>query len=535
MTTTAILAQLKLSGNPFEHYTAETEPNIAEYAIRPPYLQAISDRAKGLSSFILFGDRGAGKSATRITVFNEIWQKYTTLTAGSARNPFVVNLTDYSRIEPQFKKGKLTERDLVSIVGFSVLEQILAWLSTLSDADRQVYIEGIDKSERALMLALLKGFYLSVNENDRELSTAEALRILDSAWTTKSRIWASQRWEALAKVVSSVVNSFTKKNMQFDVDVTEAAELLLKSLIGESPNAPRAILGKLADLVQAFGFSGVVILVDKVDEIQATANSAEATASLIHPLLAQIQLLEVPGFSWIFFLWSKVKDHFEGKFGVRLDKVAHASISWKAENLREMIDARIRFFSSGAVGLAEIFDKSVDVDDAFGDLARIAINSPRELIKLMDTVFREHDARNDERGLIDQISLERGLDKYSVETIGKWFKPGHLQQIFRLGQTTFVNSDVQFAFKIGDQGARNKIKGWQDAGLVVQSGTAQSEAGGKPVYRFIIADARVHRIIERNLVESVGAEFLERLDEMFAEEVALALSEDDSSSKEASA
>ncbi len=62
-----LVKTLNLRGNPFEHYTAETEPDIANYAVRPPYLQAISDRVRGLSSFILFGDRGAGKSAMRIS------------------------------------------------------------------------------------------------------------------------------------------------------------------------------------------------------------------------------------------------------------------------------------------------------------------------------------------------------------------------------------------------------------------------------------------------------------------------------------
>lgn len=89
---------LNLRGNPFEHYTAETEPDIANYAVRPPYLQAISDRVHGPSSFILFGDRGAGKSATRITVYNEVWKQISTTSAEGGRGPLVVNLTDFSRI-----------------------------------------------------------------------------------------------------------------------------------------------------------------------------------------------------------------------------------------------------------------------------------------------------------------------------------------------------------------------------------------------------------------------------------------------------
>jgi hypothetical protein len=73
-----LVGSLGLRGNPFEHYTAETEPSIADYAVRPPYLQVISERVANSSSFILFGERGAGKSATRITVYSEMWAKIKT-------------------------------------------------------------------------------------------------------------------------------------------------------------------------------------------------------------------------------------------------------------------------------------------------------------------------------------------------------------------------------------------------------------------------------------------------------------------------
>lgn len=251
---------LGLIGNPFEHYTAETEPNIADYAVRPPYLQAISDRVRGLSSFILFGDRGAGKSATRITVYAEIWGA---AEAAHKKNPLVVNLTDYSSIQEQLRKDRLKDRDIISIVAFVVIEQVLVWLSSLDESDREVYIEGLDNGERTLVLALLKGFYLSVSESDRQVSTAESLRLLNSAWTTKSAVWASQRWDALAKIIASAVNALSKKEIDQSVDISGAAESLLQSLKGDSPNAPRAILAKLVEFVKAFGFSGVSVLVDK--------------------------------------------------------------------------------------------------------------------------------------------------------------------------------------------------------------------------------------------------------------------------------
>jgi hypothetical protein len=208
-----LVSTLSLTGNPFEHYTAETEPNIADYAVRPPYLQAISDRVRGLSSFILFGDRGAGKSATRITVYAEIWGNNSATKRGDDRRPLVVNLTDYSSIQDKLRKDRLQERDIIGIVGFVVVEQILVWLASLEDADREVYIQGLDKDERTLTLALLKGFYLSVPEIDREVSTTEALRLLNSAWTTKSAVWASQRWDALSKIIATAVNALSKKQI----------------------------------------------------------------------------------------------------------------------------------------------------------------------------------------------------------------------------------------------------------------------------------------------------------------------------------
>jgi hypothetical protein len=115
----------------------------------------------------LFGDRGAGKSATRITVYNEIWKRVGDKETNQ-RSPFVLNLTDYSRLQEAFKRDRLTERDIVNVVAFNVVEQVLAWLSSLEDGDRNVFIDGLDNDERTLALALLKGFYLSIPEMDRK-------------------------------------------------------------------------------------------------------------------------------------------------------------------------------------------------------------------------------------------------------------------------------------------------------------------------------------------------------------------------------
>ena len=87
-----LTAAMGFIGNPFEHYVAELEPHIAEYAVKPPYFEVIEARATNKSSFILFGDRGAGKSATRLTIFKEFWKGK----SEGRKVPLVVNLIDFS-------------------------------------------------------------------------------------------------------------------------------------------------------------------------------------------------------------------------------------------------------------------------------------------------------------------------------------------------------------------------------------------------------------------------------------------------------
>ncbi len=340
---------------------------------------------------------------------------------------------------------------------------------------------------------------------DRQVSTNEALRLLNSAWTTKSAVWINARWDALTKIFSAALAALSKRYVNEDVDITNAAEEILKTLKSNAPNVSRAILLHLVDFARAFGFSGVCVLVDKVDETPDTANSAESTALLVFPALNHIQLLEIYGFSWVFFLWSKVQHHFQGKHAIRLDKIAHANITWDGNSLRDMVEARINFFSEGKEEFRSLFDAGLDGDEVFKQICEIGLMSPREIIRIMDMLFREHDARGAE-GLLDKVTLDVAFDKYAIETIGTWYQEKYIQQAFRLGMTSFVNRDVQSKFKIGDQGARVKIKNWEEFGLVRQDGTVPSDLGGKPVYRYVITDPRAIRIINRKLVEIVGAD-----------------------------
>ncbi|MBG0803271.1 hypothetical protein IYW40_17560 [Methylocystis sp. H4A] len=496
---------LGLRGNPFEHYVAELEPDIADYAVKPPYFEAIGARAKNTSSFILFGDRGAGKSATRLTIFKELWREK----ADGNKVPFAVNMTDFSVAISGRNITSSTEIVLVKEVAFVILESLLTWLSSLDEGDREVYLGALDADESTLCYEMLRDFYLSRPEQKRQRSIREAMVLFNQAFLSKSKLWLERRWEPIARLIGTIseviIRHYADANASVAQDITATI-----SADRELKVDPILVLRKLVELIAIFDFSGIVILIDKVDETDATSNSADRTAELIHPLLSRVQLMEVDSFSWVFFLWHSIKKIFEGdKYNVRLDKIGHATVAWSDQFFALMLDKRMQFFSNGRMDFSGLFEGSVDVPTIRNELVRVCMRSPREIIRLMDVIIREHDvlhAEKDEILLLDDHSVQGGVDTYVKDRISSIYGDRLLAQIFRLNKTTFSNKDVQLTFKVGAQSARTRIQSWESAGIIKLSGTRAAEGvlGGKPANEYTIVDARIERIMQRQLISYEG-------------------------------
>jgi hypothetical protein len=119
----------------------------------------------------------------------------------------------------------------------------------------------------------------------------------------------------------------------------------------------------------------------------------------------------------------------------------------------------------------------------------------------MDVIIREHDISHAE-ALLDDTSIEQGLDKYASDVVSTIYGERLLAQIFRLKKVTFTNKDVQLTFRVGPQSARTRIQSWENAGIIKFTGTRAAEGaqGGKPANEYTITDARVERVMRRELV-----------------------------------
>ncbi|KAB8142996.1 hypothetical protein F8S13_12200 [Chloroflexia bacterium SDU3-3] len=505
---TTLIEFLGLKGNPFASYVAENEPEIEYYFIRPQYYSTVLDRGNNSQSLILFGARGAGKSATRLAYYkNAIASRMS-----NKSTPLVIILDDFSRI---LDKGlnKVDLGSFVSEIGYLVVESILLWLAELSEDERKIYLEVLNKEEEANAIELVKNYYLILPELVRNSTISEPLKLLDQAWYKRGGVWVSSRWNDIVKIIANIAQGITKKQTEIDVDIAQPLSDLLKRGSSEWNNAvyARAILLKFVRFARTFGFTGVTVLVDKADETTVTNNSAVSTASLLYPILSSTQLLEVEGFGWLFFLWDLLEKPYSSDQKIRLDKIANAFIKWEDNYLRELIEKRLRYFSDGKIQeFSQLCQTSVNTNSILNHIIRLSMKSPRELIRIMDTIIREHDDEYNnslEPTLLTTETINRALDKYTVDTIRRVFERKHLQQIKRLSKVNFINRDVQLTFRINDDTARNRIIVWTDAGIVAQTGTRAAEggSGGKPAHEYSIVDQRVKRVIERNL--SLGSDF----------------------------
>ena len=485
--------------SPFSHYVAENEPDILSYAVVPPYFDVAKRRAITPSSHILFGARGAGKSATRLSTERELWARH----ASGERTPLPVPMVDFSRALEAKKIEDVTSDDLIKEIAFCTIESLLLWISDQEDGVD--YVELLEKEELTLLVALAQVFYFSIPEGGRRLSHQSAMRLLRQNWRSRTVNWAGRKWNAISSIVAEIASSLAKKYAETK-DLKAEISMLLSD--NGSISSHVTVLTKLVEVAHLFGFSGVSVFVDKVDEHPKTQSSAESSARLVFPILCHVQLLEVEGFGWQFFLWDRIRPHLtEGPLAIRLDKIAHSEVSWSEDFLRSMLDARVNFFSSKKVqSLEGLAEKSYNATEKVVEAMQLAVHSPRELIRLFDTVAREFDAKyasSTESRLLSIDDFDVGMDSYVSDVVWGIYERDILSQIISLEKVKFINKEVQAAFKISAPGATNRIVKWEASGAVGLTGKRDADGGGggKPSNEYSVIDPRIVRLAARRLYD----------------------------------
>ena len=251
-------------------------------------------------------------------------------------------------------------------------------------------------------------------------------------------------------------------------------------------------LEKIQQIALKMNYSSIYILIDKVDEADITGNDANLSSKLIEPLLKDLDLLEMKGYGYKFFLWQKLERYYN-EYG-RKDRINYYSLLWKNSELEKMISKRLSAYSN-----EKIDDFSQIVDYEYGiDISSVVIlfaqKSPRDAIRIIQDIIDEQREINPYARKISYLAIMKGLEVFSFKKASEIIDADGIRELRKIGQIEFTVSFLASKiYKCPQNTIRSKIKKWSDLGIIEKIGKVKGKK--RSVNKYCINDVRIAKIV----------------------------------------
>ena len=409
MKTQTFLEHHGIAVNPFAEEDAQNDPVFKEHCIgstyHPTWDKVFGDPSEPSTS-IVFGEKGAGKTALRLQIARR-------LAEFNHRHPaervFVVQYDDFNPFLDHFRSRvggrKSAERVLAEWKLWDHMDAILSLAVTgLVDrllnakqpsaatplADETIDATRLDRHQARDLLLLAACYDSSTAETIQGRWRRLRRRLRFRSWTAQwdlavgvlttivvaACVAASGKWDWLASVwpYVAIMASWApwlwrswkrlwqaagiRRQLRVGkLQVGPLRKLLMSfssaELAGQPlPVYPRTddryeLLTKLQGLLKSLGFGGMVVLVDRVDEPHLITGSTEQMRALLWPMLDN-KFLKHPGIGFKLLLPIELSQHIDRESRefmqrARLDKQnLIPSLEWTGEALYDVAAARIK-------------------------------------------------------------------------------------------------------------------------------------------------------------------------------------------------
>jgi hypothetical protein len=460
-----------IDSNPFSDEDAQTDAVFKEHCIdtthHPSWDKIYGDPSEP-STAIVFGEKGAGKTAMRLQIARHIEQHNR---AHPGRRLFVIEYDDFNPFLDRFhdKLGRRRRLDQVlgywklwdhmdAILSLGVTQLVDLVLNTprgAAAADQQaIDTSRLDRLQARDLLLLAAIYDQSSAETFRQRWHRLRRRLRFSTWRTRwpvalgvlsvlvvfGLIAGLQRWEWLAspwpylfaaagwipfawrswkwywraramtrqlRVVNHEPNPLRQVLMQFTTEELASQPLPTK----ERTDDRFELLAKFQGVLKTLGYSGIIVLVDRVDEPHLINGSPEQMKGLLWPMLDN-KFLKHPGIGFKLLLPIELS-YFADREGrdfyqrARLDKQNLVpSLGWTGEALYDVANARLQAcaINGHAPSLRSLFQESVNERRLIDALRMLRV--PRHLFKFLHRLFVSHANAYTEENPSWQISGE---------------------------------------------------------------------------------------------------------------------------------
>ncbi len=443
-----------VGANPFAEEDAQTDPVFKEHCIASTYhptWDKIYGNPADPSTSVVFGEKGAGKTALRLQIAQHL-ERYNRDHPGTRL--YVVEYDDFNPFLDRFrdklsKRNQRTDRVLsewklwdhmdaiLSLAVTRLVDRVLTGAEPLSNhpptldrhqaRDLLLMAANYDQSSaetsksrwhrlrRALRFPIWKSYWdmavgigvtllvavvtiLVARQTDRweYLITPWPYLLALAGWGP--RLWRTWQWYWQARAIVNNVrvgNRETRPLRQVLMNFTPN-EISSQPL----PNKQRTddryeIFVKLQGVLRALGYSGIMVLVDRVDEPHLINGAAEQMRALLWPMLDN-KFLKHPGMGFKLLLpieLSRFVEREEREFyqRSRLDKQNMIpSLEWTGEALYDVANARLKAcaINGSRPMLRDLLDESISDRQLIDALRNLRV--PRHLFKFMYRVLVAH-------------------------------------------------------------------------------------------------------------------------------------------------
>ena len=393
--------------HPFEQLVADTDDNIASYFIEGfPYFQEI--QKSGRCSF-LFLDRGAGKSASRKMIANECDKslKY------KNNRRLAIHYTDFHQL---IQKETVTLADHVDTILFEAVPRLYRYIAENDFTDQ--FNTNNEYAKEFAWFIINYSEWLSPNSVKRQL-----LEISNEA--EKQELLKNTLWKPVAKTLGSVAaQSFPGgKFLVEPILALLSHEPAKRDDVPEITHSPLDVMARFAELAAHVGISHIYILIDRVDEYAHIYDYERAT-DILKPLIATIPLLEMPPYTFKFFLPTPL--HNKLRSHLRSDRFDVYTYTWKPDELIKMFEARLlsatdekKNDETQRKSFSRLFAETErpDEDKLLAEMIQFADKSPRNFLKLGKMIFDLHSRASSFAKLISIDTYTMALEKFAEEQL----------------------------------------------------------------------------------------------------------------------
>lgn len=452
---------LGFDSNPFQFTNADDEDRLEKYFIPPPYFDSIWGNPEKPKSVVVFAPRGGGKTSQRKMIEFE-----------SQKNGNVL-CVNYSRFELTKRVQDITLSDHLQ----KIIQIIVVGVLTRLNEDPKI-IEYLDKNDKKYLNALVDIHLGKISEQDFKVA-------IDSLSNFSEK--AIKFWNEHLGAINFGINLILSK---LNLGVVDAKKI---DDIYKLDDSFKFQLEKIQKIIFKMKFTAIYILIDKVDEADITGNDASLSSKLIEPLLKDLDLLELPGYGFKFFLWEKLEKYFD-EYG-RKDRINYYPLVWKNSELKKMLSKRLEAYSNNKINY---FSKIVDDDYRIMDINEIIIlfaqKSPRDAIRVIQNIISEQREINPYAKKISYQAIMKGLDVFSLNKAGEILDTNGIRELRKIGQIEFTISFLAGKiFKSRKNTIRSKIKKWSDLGIIEKIGTVKGKK--RKVNKYCISDIRIAKSI----------------------------------------